>query len=50
MIDEARLRELLHEIVAELVTNLFIIGVHNYSNVQDMSDQLHKRIDTLTDE
>lgn len=47
--DEARVREILHEIVGELVANLFVPGIHNHGDVQDMSDHLHRRIDTLDD-
>jgi hypothetical protein len=48
--NEARLRQILHEIVYDLVTHLFIGGVHNRGDVQDMVDRLHRRIDTLGDE
>lgn len=45
--NESKLSDILHEIIAELVTNLFITGTHNFANVQEMSDHLHKRIDTV---
>lgn len=50
MIDEARLRQILHDCFAEVVEHLFLFGVHNAGEIQRMSDRIHVKIDTLEDE
>lgn len=50
MVDEVQLREILHEMVGEMVNHLFLRGVHDQYRVSDMVKRLHKKIDTLESE
>lgn len=48
--DEARLRQILHDCFAEVIDSLWVPHIHNQQQVQNMSDRIHKKIDTLEDE
>lgn len=49
MINEERLRKVLHDIVEELIDSLQVPHIHNERQVQNMATRVHQRIEGLTD-
>lgn len=48
MTDEAAIKTLLHNIVAQLIEALYLPGVHQSDYVRQASDSLHTKIDLAT--
>jgi len=45
MLDEEKLKDLLHVMAIDLIDSLFLPGVHNLDNVKNASDSIYQAIE-----